>query len=179
MKILLIFTLLCLSIKASAKAPNILFILADDQSWSGTSVRMKADEPRSGSTVFKTPNLEKLAAQGMVFSQAYAAHCKCECSRAAIQMGRSTTTLNAPDKSSRNWSAPVTHSLVNTLKKADASYKAAHFGKWHVGRVDPSRHGFDDSEDEVANDDNCCKHRHRDVDDEDHDFCICRRLRRG
>jgi len=136
---------LLITANALAKAPNILFILADDQSWSGTSVRMKADEPRSGSTVFKTPNLEKLADQGMTFSQAYAAHCKCECSRAAIQMGRTTTTLNAPDKMSRNWSAPVTHSLVNTLKRADSSYEAAHFGKWQWFHT-PESMGFDVSD---------------------------------
>ena len=136
---------LLITTNALAKAPNILFILADDQSWSGTSVRMKADEPRSGSTVFKTPNLEKLAAQGMTFSQAYAAHCKCECSRAAIQMGRTTTTLNAPDKMSRNWSAPVTHSLVNTLKRADSSYEAAHFGKWQWFHT-PESMGYDVSD---------------------------------
>ena len=137
---------------AFAKAPNILFILADDQSWSGTSVRMKADEPRSGSTVFKTPNLEKLADQGMTFSQAYAAHCKCECSRAAIQMGRTTTTLNAPDKMSRNWSAPVTDSLVNTLKRAHGSYKAAHFGKWQWFHT-PESMGYDVSDGITMNED--------------------------
>jgi len=145
-------TLLTVATSALAKEPNILFILADDQSWSGTSVRMKADEPLSGSTVFKTPNLEKLAAQGMTFSQAYAAHCKCECSRAAIQMGRTTTTLNAPDKSSRNWSAPVTDSLVNTLKKADGSYKAAHFGKWQWFHT-PESMGYDVSDGITMNED--------------------------
>jgi arylsulfatase A-like enzyme len=143
---------LLITANALAKAPNILFILADDQSWSGTSVRMKADEPRSGSTVFKTPNLEKLADQGMTFSQAYAAHCKCECSRAAIQMGRTTTTLNALDKMSRNWSAPVTESLVNTLKKADGSYKAAHFGKWQWFHT-PESMGYDASDGITMNED--------------------------
>ncbi|OYW74471.1 MAG: hypothetical protein B7Z37_17750, partial [Verrucomicrobia bacterium 12-59-8] len=94
MKTLLILSLaLLLAGNAWAKAPNILFILADDQSWSGTSVRMMSNEPDSAGREFRTPNLEKLAAQGMTFSQAYAAHCKCECSRASIQMGRTTSTL--------------------------------------------------------------------------------------
>jgi len=149
---LFVITGLLITANAFAKAPNILFILADDQSWSGTSVRMKADEPLSGSTVFKTPNLEKLAGQGVTFSQAYAAHCKCECSRAAIQMGRTTTTLNAPDKSSRNWSAPVTDSLVNTLKRADGSYKAAHFGKWQWFHT-PESMGYDASDGITMNED--------------------------
>ena len=135
-----------------AAKPNILFILADDQSWNGTSVRMMPKEEFSGSRVFKTPNLEKLAAQGMTFSQAYAAHCKCECSRAAIQMGRTTTTLNAPDKQSRNWSAPVTDSLVNTLKKADRSYRAAHFGKWQWFHT-PESMGYDASDGITMNED--------------------------
>lgn len=149
-----LFTLtgLLLVANAFAQAPNILVILADDQSWSGTSVRMKADEALSGSTVFKTPNLEKLSEQGMTFSQAYAAHCKCECSRAAIQMGRTTTTLNAPDKRSRAWSAPVTESMVNTLKKADGSYKAAHFGKWQWFHT-PESMGYDVSDGITMNED--------------------------
>lgn len=135
-----------------AKAPNFLIILADDQSWSGTSVRMKADEPLSASRVFKTPNLEKLSAQGMTFSQAYAAHCKCECSRAAIQMGRTTTTLNAPDKTSRNWSAPVTDSIANTLKRANGAYRAAHFGKWQWFHA-PESMGYDASDGITMNED--------------------------
>lgn len=48
--------------EAFAVLPNFVFILADDQSWSGTSVRMKLDEPLSATAVFRTPNLEKLAA---------------------------------------------------------------------------------------------------------------------
>jgi hypothetical protein len=74
---------------------NVVFILADDQAWNGTSVPMIPGEASSRSRIFKTPNLEQLAAQGIVFSQAYAAHPKCEASRAAMQMGRTTTSLNA------------------------------------------------------------------------------------
>lgn len=129
----------------AAVPPNIVFILADDQAWNGTSVPMIHGDASSASREFHTPNVEKLAAQGMTFSQAYAAHCKCECSRAAIQMGRTTTTLNAPDKTSRNWSAPVTDSLVNTLKKANSNYRAAHFGKWQWFHP-PESMGYDASD---------------------------------
>ena len=75
--------------------PNFLFILADDQSWAGLSVEMIAGKDFSKGKNFNTPNTEKLAERGMIFSQAYAAHPKCECSRAAILAGRTTTTLNA------------------------------------------------------------------------------------
>jgi len=98
----ILFLLTC---SLSAKPLNFVFILADDQAWNGTSVPMMPDRDDSRSRVFHTPNLEKLAAQGITFSQAYAAHPKCEASRAAMQMGRTTTTLNATDKNSREWSA--------------------------------------------------------------------------
>ncbi|NQX00502.1 sulfatase-like hydrolase/transferase, partial [bacterium] len=130
---------------ATAKPPNIVFILADDQAWNGTSVPMIPGKESSKTTNFHTPNIERLAAQGVTFSQAYAAHCKCECSRASIQMGRTTTTLNAPDKRARNWSAPVTDSLVNTLKKANPAYRAAHLGKWQWFHT-PASMGYDVSD---------------------------------
>src|SRR5438067_1093026 len=64
---------------ADVAAPNFVFILADDQSWSGTSVPMIPGNDFSRSPGFRTPNLERIAAQGVTFSQAYASHCKCEC----------------------------------------------------------------------------------------------------
>lgn len=146
------FVLLGITTGILASPPNIVFILADDQAWNGTSVRMMPEEEFSGSSVIKTPNLDKLASQGMTFSQAYAAHCKCECSRAAIQMGRTTATLNAPDKRSRNWSAPVTDSLVNTLKKANPGYRAAHLGKWQWFHT-PESMGYDVSDGITTNED--------------------------
>ncbi len=171
MKTLLILSIaLLLAGGTWAKAPNILVILADDQAWSGTSVRMMPNEPGSAGREFRTPNLEKLAAQGMTFSQAYAAHCKCECSRAAIQMGRTTTTLNASDKMSRNWSAPVTDSLVNTLKKADRTYRAAHLGKWQWFHT-PESMGYDASDGITMNEDGDTT----DAEDPKQSFSITRR----
>jgi arylsulfatase A len=152
------FPLGCLSLLLSAvahsadQAPNIVFILADDQAWNGTSVAMMPSEEASRSRVFQTPHLDRLAAQGVTFSQAYAAHCKCECSRAAIQMGRSTTTLNAPDKTSRNWSAPLSESLVNLLKRANPAYRAAHLGKWQWFHT-PASMGYDVSDGITRNED--------------------------
>ncbi|WP_345321544.1 sulfatase-like hydrolase/transferase [Novipirellula rosea] len=105
--------------KTNAEDPNIVFILVVDQPWDGTTVPMIPGKDFSKSSQLRTPNIEQLASQGMTFSQAYAAHCICECSRAAIQMGRTTTTLNAPDKGSRNWSAPVSQSLAHSLKRAN------------------------------------------------------------
>ena len=56
----------------SPSNPNILFLLADDQDWIETSVQLHPDLPGSKSPHIQTPNLERLASQGMRFSQAYA-----------------------------------------------------------------------------------------------------------
>ncbi len=125
--------------------PNFLFILADDQSWAGLSVEMIAGKEFSKGKNFNTPNTEKLAARGMIFSQAYAAHPKCECSRAAILAGRTTTTLNATTKASTNWSMPLTDSLANSLKRANSLYRAAHLGKWQWP-MKPADLGYDQSD---------------------------------
>lgn len=137
---------------ASAKPPNIIFILADDQAWNGTSAAMISGNDSSSNRIFHTPNIERLAAQGVTFSQAYAAHCKCESSRASIQMGRTTTSLNAPDKTARNWSAPVTDSIANTLKRAHPAYRAAHLGKWQWFHT-PTSMGYDVSDGITMNED--------------------------
>ncbi|CAN5823645.1 hypothetical protein BH11VER1_BH11VER1_24110 [soil metagenome] len=151
-RMLAMASLCCLVQSVAASSPNVVFILADDQAWNGTSVPMMPGKDFSKSGTFHTPNLEQLAAQGMTFSQAYAAHPKCECSRAALMMGRTTTSLNATDKVSRNWSAPVTESLANTLKRANPNYRAAHLGKWQWFHT-PQSMGYDVSDGITDNDD--------------------------
>ena len=83
----LLLSIAFLSGSLAAEPMNFVFILADDQAWNGTSVKMSKDLEASRSPLFHTPNLERLAAQGITFSQAYAAHPKCVASRAALQMG--------------------------------------------------------------------------------------------
>ena len=63
-----------------AVRPNIVFILADDLGWSDLAVY--------GSSFHETPNLDRLAAQGMRFTQAYAASNVCSPTRASILTGR-------------------------------------------------------------------------------------------
>ena len=127
---LLLLSLLALAGSAFAKDPNFLFIFVDDQGWNGTPVPMIPGKDFSRTSGFRMPNVERLAAQGMTFSQAYAGHPKCECSRASVLMGMTTTSLNATDKRARNWNAPASDSLANTLKRANPAYRAAHLGKW-------------------------------------------------
>lgn len=74
---------------ASDQRPNFVVIVADDQGWTGTSVQMDPNVADSKSDYYQTPNLERLAAEGMRFSNAYSAGPNCSPTRAAIQTGLS------------------------------------------------------------------------------------------
>ena len=146
----ILFVLLGSALRAAPL--NVLYIFVDDQAWSGTTVPMIPGDNRSRAPNFHTPNVEKLAAQGMVFSQAYAAHCKCECSRYATQWGRTTTSLNTPDKRVTDMAAPPAASLANILKRANPASRTAHLGKWQLV-VSPEAAGYDLSDGTTDNND--------------------------
>jgi len=84
------------------KQPNFIVILTDDQGWGTTSVTVDPAVPESKSDFFKTPNLEKLASQGLRFTQAYSGHPNCSPSRAALLTGRSPAGLHFTDICGRN-----------------------------------------------------------------------------
>ena len=74
---------------AAEPKPNIIFILADDYGW--------RDVGCYGSTFYETPNLDKLAAQGMRFTNAYAACNVCSPTRASIITGKYPARLHLTD----------------------------------------------------------------------------------
>ena len=134
--------------------PNFIFILADDQGWNGTSVRMNDTIPYSASDFYETPNLEKLAKKGMKFSNAYGSAPVCAPSRYSIQFGQTPARLqmirvgmntNHIDHNSSN-------TLIKQIKKTNSSYKAAHFGKWGMDS-DPKTLGYDKSDGPTKNKD--------------------------
>ncbi len=78
----------------AADRPNIVFMLSDDQGWSGLSLPMHPEVPASKGDIFQTPNLEKLAAQGMRFSAAYAPAPVCSPTRISLQTDKSPAQLH-------------------------------------------------------------------------------------
>lgn len=80
-----------------AAAQNIVLILSDDQGWTGSSVQMDSRVPTSVSDLYLTPNLERLAAEGMRFSNAYAPAPNCSPTRMSIQTGKTAARLGATD----------------------------------------------------------------------------------
>ncbi|MEM6471164.1 MAG: sulfatase [Planctomycetota bacterium] len=157
--------LLCLLPRLFADdPPNIVFMLADDQSWGGTSVAMHPDFEFSRSRIVQTPSLEKLAAQGMRFSSAYAPAPVCSPTRCSLQLGISPAqtgwTKAAPVMEASNGYRLIPPQVGKSLSKGtttiaellrNAGYATAHYGKWHLNGSGPSEHGYDDSDGATSN----------------------------
>jgi len=79
--------------RRSEKKPNFIVFFTDDQGWADTSVRMMKDRPDSRSHFFHTPALERMAKEGMVFSNAYSSAPTCTPSRAGLQFGKTPCRL--------------------------------------------------------------------------------------
>ncbi len=118
--------------------PNVVFIYADDLGW--------GDLGCYGNPQLKTPNLDKMAASGVLLTHYYSASSVCSPSRAAImtglfpaRVGFHTATADALDKDL---------TVVPRLFQQNG-YKTAHFGKWHMGVAEgsppPTEYGIDES----------------------------------
>ena len=140
--------------KTNHTSPNLILILADDQGWNGTSVKMMYNEPGSKSDYFETPNLELLAEKGIRFSDAYASAPVCAPSRYSIQFGKSPARLSLIRVGMNT--DHIDHegfiSIPKALKKINSEYRTAHFGKWGMGS-NPSVLGYDVSDGPTKNKD--------------------------
>lgn len=149
------------------RQPNFVLILGEGHGWSSTSVQMDEDNRASKNATVRTPNLEKLAAAGMRFANFYAPSPRCTPSRAAIFTGKSPgqlhmTFVNEGKRDSGNSAGgrvvppnslielPAGETTIAEWLKREG-YVTAHFGKWHVGRVSPRQHGFDESDGATGN----------------------------
>lgn len=123
--------------------PNIVYILADDLGYGDLSCY--------GQTHFKTPNLDKMAGEGMLFTQHYAGTTVCAPSRSSLMTGQHTghTPIrgNKEWKPEGQWPIPDQAYTVAELLK-EAGYTTGAFGKWGLGFVgtegDPNKQGFDE-----------------------------------
>ena len=159
----ILISLILITFSAQATQPNFVFILADDMGWTGTSVMADPEIHGSNSDYYQTPNLEKLAAQSMLFTNAYSPGPMCTPSRAAILTGKTPAELHmtAPGGGRTDPSHKVaTPQIVRELPEQDITiaellkskgYATAHFGKWHQGQVSPDKHGFDVHDGALAN----------------------------
>ncbi|WP_366185989.1 sulfatase-like hydrolase/transferase [Flavobacterium ovatum] len=140
---LLACLVLVITIKTTAQEkPNILVILADDLGY--------GDVGFTGSTEIKTPNLDKLAKNGVIFKNGYVTHPYCGPSRAGLLTGRyqarfglEINLTNSPFDMYNG--LPLTEqTFANRLKKS--GYTTGIIGKWHMGGSEPfhpNNRGFD------------------------------------
>ena len=143
---------------SAPEQPNIVLFLVDDMGW--------MDSSAYGSRYYETPNMERLAGQGMRFTNAYATPI-CSATRASILTGqysaRHGVTRASGDRlphgpcspeqgrpsrlicpKSREHLDPSEYTLAEALR--DAGYRTGHFGKWHLGKKKPHwphREGFE------------------------------------
>jgi len=137
--ICVVFPLIAL---ANPARPNIILIMADDMGY--------ADAGFTGATDIKTPNLDKIAASGVVFSQGYASHPFCGPSRAALLAGRYQHRFGFETNPAYDPANPIMGidpgERLFPARLQKAGYTTACVGKWHLGAANPfhpNTRGFD------------------------------------
>ncbi|WP_406697401.1 sulfatase [Singulisphaera sp. Ch08] len=142
------------SVWAADRKPNIVFILADDLGYT--------DVACYGSGYYETPNIDKLAVQGLKFNYGYSCGPNCQPTRAALMSGQygprtGVYTVGSIDRF--DWKSrplrPVDNAQGLPLEKVtiaqalqSAGYATAMFGKWHLGQqgdYHPRRRGFNEA----------------------------------
>jgi len=154
-------------VQGASTRPNFLVLIGEGQGWASLSLPMDDRDARSASRLVRTPNLDRIGREGMRFAEFRAASPRCTPTRVALLTGRSPAALGMTfvgegrgDDGARagtrvippttTMELPASERTIAELLKA-AGYATAHFGKWHMGRVDPSKHGFDESTGPTSN----------------------------
>jgi len=146
--LILISAIATLNLSAAETRPNIIYINIDDLGWGELGY--------TGSKLYESPNIDKLAEQSMVFTAGYAPSSNCAPSRAACQTGQwsprtgvYTVLSSARGKSSQRKIIPIKNTLHITKDNLtiggalkNAGYATASMGKWHVSKT-PLDHGYD------------------------------------
>lgn len=132
-----------------ARQPNVLYIMADDLGWGDLSCYGRPD--------YRTPNLDRLAAEGTRFTHAYSASPVCTPTRCAFVTGRYPARTPVGLEEPLNWRKQLAernqdiglapeHPTVASLLKS-AGYRTALVGKWHLGylpKYSPLKSGFEE-----------------------------------
>lgn len=129
--------------------PNVIFIFADDLGW--------GDLGCYGNQLLKTPNLDRMARSGILFTNFYVANPVCSPSRTAVMTGQYPARYGIHTALNSNSEENVKQGMNNYLDNNTTlitrlfqqnGYKTGHFGKWHLGGTKdaplPSDYGIDE-----------------------------------
>jgi len=143
-RILLLALVISFSLDAK-KSPNFVLVYMDDLGWAETSVEMIKGRADTRSDFNQTPNLERLASQGMVLSACYSPSALCAPSRNSLLHGMTPSRLRytvlSAVEAKKQYLGQIT--IPQALKNANPEYQTAHFGKWHNESIKPSEAGYD------------------------------------
>jgi arylsulfatase A-like enzyme len=107
--------------------------------------------PDSKSDYFETPNIDAFAKQSMRFTRGYSPDPICSPTRRSIQFGQTSIKMGDDDVFPKNYNSKL-QTIPEVLKAFDASYKAAHFGKWDLrADLSPEQLGYDVSDGNTGN----------------------------
>lgn len=139
--LLFLFTFSCFCGSGFAQAldrPNIVLVMADDQGY--------GDAGFTGHPTLKTPAMDAMARDGVVFNRFYSGAPVCSPTRASVMTGRNPVRVNVPNHG--HYLRPQETTIAEALKTV--GYVTGHFGKWHIGSVQkesltsPGGAGFDE-----------------------------------
>jgi len=143
-KLILTFAMICLGLTLEAKQkPNFIFIMVDDAGY--------GDFGCYGQKLFKTPNIDRMAAAGMKFTQHYAGSTVCAPTRCSLLNGVHTghAFVRGNREVQPEGQAPIPADLITIPKLLkEAGYTTGMFGKWGLGAPgssgDPVNQGWDE-----------------------------------
>jgi arylsulfatase A-like enzyme len=120
--------------------PNIILMMADDMGW--------GDPGYNGNTIIQTPQLDAMARAGLRFDRFYSGAPVCSPTRGSVLTGRHPYRYGI-------WTANEGHLRKEEISLAEAlktqGYTTGHFGKWHLGTLDPAHSGKGGSRDPARN----------------------------
>ncbi len=151
---LFLLTVVCSAFADEIKRPNFIIFYTDDQGYGDTSVSMQKERPDLAKAIYKTPHLERMAKEGMRFSNAYSPAPTCTPSRISLQFGKTTAktkVMTVHDVMAKKNGIDLKNhkGMAEFVKEADSNYVTAHFGKgMTIRRMDDIGYDISDNIDD-------------------------------
>jgi arylsulfatase A-like enzyme len=132
---------LAAAVPAADRKPNFVYVFTDDQRWDALGVVQREQGEKARFPWLRTPNLDRLAAEGIRFRNAFVVNSLCAPSRATLVTGQYGHVNGVTNNHTPHPAGNL--SIASLLRPA--GYVSGYFGKWHHGNQSGKRPGFDTS----------------------------------